>query len=197
MTFQININNKNVEVKLEQKKGIKHVYLRVLTVNLLQIRANRYFDIFDAKNLIDNKIEWIEKSILNLEKKQIKEDEFFYLGKVEKIEDFKIKNIDKFYKDEIKKYIPSLVEEYSKKMDLYPTSISYRKNKRTWGSCNFKNGLNFNILLMKYPIRIMEYIVIHELAHIKHKNHSKKFWNLVEKFSPEYKQIEKEFKSLL
>ena len=82
-------------------------------------------------------------------------------------------------------------------MDLYPTSISYRKNKRTWGSCNFKNGLNFNILLMKFPLEIMQYVVIHELSHIKHKNHSKNFWNLVEKYCPNYKQIEKEFKNFL
>ena len=82
-------------------------------------------------------------------------------------------------------------------MQLYPNKISYRKNKRTWGSCNYKNELNFNILLMRYPIYIMEYIVIHELAHIKYKNHSKDFWILVEKFCPNYKDIEKTFKSLL
>ena len=105
--------------------------------------------------------------------------------------------MDNFYKNEIQKYIPNLVDEYSKKMNLFPTKISYRKNKRTWGSCNYKNELNFNILLMRYPLYIMEYIVIHELAHIKHKNHSKKFWDLVEEFSLNYKQIEKEFKSLL
>ncbi|HRM35744.1 MAG TPA: M48 family metallopeptidase [Aliarcobacter cryaerophilus] len=52
-------------------------------------------------------------------------------------------------------------------------------------------------MLMKFPLYIMEYIVIHELAHIKHKNHSKKFWELVEKYSPNYKEIEKIFKTLL
>ncbi|PWE24704.1 M48 metallopeptidase family protein, partial [Aliarcobacter skirrowii] len=91
----------------------------------------------------------------------------------------------------------SLVEKYSNLMQLYPTKISYRKNRRTWGSCNFKNELNFNILLAKYPIFIIEYIVIHELAHIKHKNHSKDFYFLVEKFSPNYKKIEEFFKTLL
>ena len=50
---------------------------------------------------------------------------------------------------------------------------------------------------MKYPLEIMEYIVVHELSHIKHKNHSKDFWNLVEEFSPNYKYIEKYFKTLL
>ena len=197
MSFQIEINQKLVTVKLEKKKNIKHVYLRVINPSLVQIRTNIYFTLYDAKELIERKIAWIENSILKLEEKNISEDEFLYLGIRKKIEDYKIKNIDTFYKKEILKYIPILVEKYALKMNLFPTTISYRKNKRTWGSCNYKNGLNFNILLMKFPIELMEYVVIHELAHIEHKNHSKKFWDLVQKYCPDYKQREKLFKSFL
>lgn len=197
MNFQIEINEKIVTVNLEKRKNIKHVYLRVLNPNLIQIKTNIYYTLNDAKLLIQKKIDWISTSILKLEKKSINEDEFLYLGVRKKLEEFKIKNIDNFYKKEILKYLPNLVDDYAKKMNLFPTSIKYRKNKRTWGSCNYKNGLNFNILLMKFPIELMEYVVIHELAHIKHKNHSKKFWDLVEEFCPNYKQREKIFKSFL
>ncbi len=82
-------------------------------------------------------------------------------------------------------------------MQLFPTSIKYRKNKRTWGSCNFKNGLNFNTLLVKFPLEVIEYVVIHELAHIKYKNHSKDFWNLVYKYCSDYKKREETLKSFL
>ena len=197
MSFQIEINQRLVTVQLEKRKNIKHVYLRVLKPNLIQIKTNIYYTIFDAKDLIQKKITWIENSILRLEEKNIDEDEFLYLGERKKIEDYKIKNIDNFYKKEILKYLPTLVEIHSKKMNLIPTSIKYRKNKRTWGSCNHKNELNFNILLMKFPIELMEYVIIHELAHIEHKNHSKKFWDLVEEFCPDYKQREKLFKKFL
>lgn len=197
MNFEVNLNNKSVKVELENRRNIKHCYIRVLNSNLIQIRANIYFNLDDAKNLITKKKIWLENSLRELEKKSLNEDEFLLFGKKEKLQDFNIKNLDIFYKNEIQKYIPKLVEEYSKQMKLYPTKISYRKNRRTWGSCNYKNELNFNILLMKYPIFIMEYIVIHELAHIKHKNHSKNFWALVEKYSPKYKEIEKIFKNLL
>jgi predicted metal-dependent hydrolase len=197
LSFQIEINQRLVTVKLEKRRNIKHVYLRVLNPTLIQIKTNIYYTLYDAKNLIEKKIDWISSSILRLEEKSIDEDEFLYLGVRKKLEDFKIKNIDNFYKKEIVKYLPNLVDIYSKKMNLIPTSIKYRKNKRTWGSCNYKNGLNFNILLMKFPIELMEYVVIHELAHIKHKNHSKKFWDLVEEFCPDYKQREKIFKSFL
>ena len=197
MSFQIEINQKLVTVKLEKRKNIKHVYLRVLNPTLIQIKTNIYYTLHEAKDLIQKKITWIENSILRLEEKKIDENEFLYLGQRKKLEDFKIKNIDNFYKKEILKYLPDLVQEYSIKMNLMPTSISYRKNKRTWGSCNYKNGLNFNILLMKFPIELMEYVVIHELAHIEHKNHSKDFWNLVKEFCPDYKQREKLFKNFL
>ena len=197
MSFQIEINQRLVTVQLEKKRNIKHVYLRVLNPNLIQIKTNIYYTLYDAKNLIEKKIDWISTSILKLEKKSVNEDEFLYLGVRKKLEDFKIKNLDSFYKKEILKYLPDLVDIYSKKMNLFPTSIKYRKNKRTWGSCNYKNGLNFNILLMKFPIELMEYVIIHELAHIKHKNHSKKFWDLVEDFCPDYKQREKIFKNFL
>lgn len=190
-------NSSFINIELKNKENIKHCYLRILKKDFIQIRANKYFTVDDAKKLILRKKTWIENNLKEMEKKALKEDEFLLLGKKEKLQNFAIKNLDTFYKNEIQKYIPKLVEEYSKKMKLYPEKISYRKNKRTWGSCNYKNELNFNILLMKYPIFIMEYIVIHELAHIKHKNHSKNFWILVEKYCPQYKEIEKIFKTLL
>lgn len=197
MSFQIELNEKQVTVKLVNKKNVKHCYIRVLKDDLIEIKSNIYFSLYDAKILVEKRKNWLENAIKKVSKNALLEDEFLYLGEVKKLQDYNIKNLDKFYKNEIEKILPNIVETFSKKMDLYPTSISYRKNKRTWGSCNFKNGLNFNILLMKFPLEIMQYIVIHELSHIKHKNHSKNFWNLVEKYCPNYKQIEKEFKNFL
>ena len=197
MSFQIEINKKIVTVKLENRKNIKHCYMRVLKEDLIQIRANRYFTLYDARNLVEKKLDWLEASIKKLSKNSLNEGEFLLLGEVKRMEDFRIKNLDLFYKKEIQKILPIRVEEFSKKMQLFPTSISFRKNKRTWGSCNFKNGLNFNILLMKFPIEVMDYVIVHELAHIKHKNHSKDFWNLVAVYCPNYKEIEKLFKNFL
>ena len=197
MSFQIEINKTIVTVKLENKKNIKHCYLRILKADLIQIRANKYFTIFDAKDLINRKKDWIEASILKMSKKSLNDDEFMLLGEKKNYVNYKIKNSDTFYRGEIEKILPQKVDEFSKKMNLFPTSISYRKNKRTWGSCNYKNGLNFNILLMKFPIEVMEYVIVHELSHIKHKNHSKDFWNLVAVYCPNYKEVEKSFKKFL
>lgn len=145
--------------------------------------------------LIERKKEWLMNGFSKLEKNQLDENEFLFLGVRHKNLD--LRDLDKFYKDEAIKIITPLVEKYSEIMSLQPTLLKFRKNKRTWGSCNYKNEVNFNTLLVKYPIEIVEYVVIHELAHIKHKNHSKQFWNLVEEYCPNYKYRMKLFKTLL
>ena len=177
----------NYFYKLDNLKEVKVIWKKYDKANILEIGIEYPTAIVDLDRLAGIKItdEWLLKF------------GFFNNGFCYNLEDFKIKNIDNFYKKEILKYLPNLVETYAKKMNLIPTSIKYRKNKRTWGSCNYKNGLNFNILLMKFPLELMEYVIIHELAHIKHKNHSKSFWDLVEVYCPDYKKREKIFKNFL
>ncbi len=104
------------------------------------------------------------------------------------------KHVDNFYKEEAKQFVPLLVEKWSGQMALTPTNIRFRKTKRQWGSCSGKNILSFNTMMMKLPQDVIQYIVVHELAHIQHKHHQKSFWKLVEKYMPDYKQHVTELK---
>ena len=97
------------------------------------------------------------------------------------------KQIDLFYKTEAKKYLPSLIEKYAQEMQLFPEAVRFRKTKRQWGSCSAGNRLSFNTMLMKLPLNVIEYVVVHELAHIAHKHHQKSFWKLIEAYMPDYK----------
>ena len=105
------------------------------------------------------------------------------------------KHVDNFYKEEAKEFVPLLVEKWSGQMALRPTNIRFRKTKRQWGSCSGKNVLSFNTMMMKLPQDVIQYIIVHELAHIQHKHHQKSFWKLVEKYIPEYKQHVTELKN--
>lgn len=107
------------------------------------------------------------------------------------------RHIDNFYKVEAKNYIPTIVIQWSKIMKLYPNNITFRKTKRQWGSCSSRDYLSFNTMLMKLPPDVIQYIVIHELAHIKHKHHQKAFWALVEKHLPSYKAQVKVLKNFI
>jgi predicted metal-dependent hydrolase len=68
--------------------------------------------------------------------------------------------------------------------------IRIKNTKTRWGSCSSKGNLNFNWKLMMAPPYAMEYVVIHELCHLKHLNHSKAFWALVSEHMPDYKKAE-------
>lgn len=106
----------------------------------------------------------------------------------------KIRNIDNNEENlrrAARETIPAIVERYSKIMELRPTSIKITSAKKRFGSCSSKNGLCFSWRLMAYPTEAIEYVVVHELAHIKHHNHSTKFYKLIEKYMPDYKERQK------
>jgi len=105
------------------------------------------------------------------------------------------RHIDTFYKEEAKQYIPELVNTWAKVMGLVYNNISFRKTKRQWGSCSGRNDLSFNTMMMKLPLDVIQYIIVHELVHIVHKHHQKSFWQLVEKYLPTYKTQVKELKN--
>ena len=105
------------------------------------------------------------------------------------------KHIDSFYRDNAKAYIPPLVTLWAERMQLSPNKVSFRKTKRQWGSCSGKNDLSFNTMMMKLPPDVIQYIIVHELAHIRHKHHQKAFWAMVGKYLPDYKQQVQELKT--
>lgn len=91
--------------------------------------------------------------------------------------------------------IPPLVERYSKAMGLKPTSVKITSAEKRFGSCSGKNSLCFSWRLMAYPTAAVEYVVVHELAHIKYHNHSPAFYSLIEKYMPDYKERQKLLKN--
>lgn len=96
---------------------------------------------------------------------------------------------DNYYKDLCNTVITSIVNSYAGKMQCYPTKLSYRHNKTRWGSCSSRNTLSLNTRLMMLPKAMITYVVIHELAHIRHKNHSSAFWEFVAQYCPDYKAL--------
>lgn len=89
-------------------------------------------------------------------------------------------------KERAKEVIPEIVMKYAKLMDVDYQKITIRRQKTRWGSCSSKGNLNFNCLLMLAPTEVLEYVVVHELAHRKEMNHSPRFWNIVKDIKPDY-----------
>lgn len=194
MNFKVLLREKEVEAKLINKRNVRHCYLRIIEDNSIQITANKYFSLDDAKDLIFRKEDWILKH-LNKKSAKLPDDEFYYLGEKFQKKDFENFDLIKFYRSKASQVITPIVNNQANIMQLFPKVIKYRNNKSRWGSCSHDNTINLNLNLLKFPASVIEYVVIHELSHIKHKNHSKKFWDLVEVYCPEYKKCEKLLKS--
>lgn len=87
-----------------------------------------------------------------------------------------------------KKIFPERVEYYAQIMGISYGRITIREQKTRWGSCSSKGNLNFNWKLTLMPMEILDYVVVHELAHRREMNHSKAFWRIVEQVLPDYRE---------
>jgi len=170
------------------------------------------------KKFIDTKYLWILKHIKSIKTKLLPVmtygENILFLGKLEiitsdifidlykKLQQNQSKQplellYIKYYKSAAKIYLPTRVMFFSAKMNLYPTKLLYRKMKRRLGSCNLKQEITFNTLIMKLPPHLIDYIVVHELAHLKYMNHSKDFHLLIQNYLPNAKYLKKEIQNII
>ena len=102
--------------------------------------------------------------------------------------------VEYFYRQRAQEKITTLVSKWSKIMNLLPEYIGFKKSNTKWGSCSERNRLTFNPEVIKLSSSLIEYVVVHELAHIAYKNHSKEFWSEVRKYMSDYTSKEEVLK---
>ena len=208
------IDNKVYEVVIIKKKN-KNTYIRVKEDMKIYVTTNYLTSKRYIKNLLDENYSYLVKMINNMCKKNEKKDLFFYLGNsydIIFVNDLKkvdvdsdnqviyakdIKQLNRWYNKVIKDtfverftYIYNIFDEVKK-----VPSLKIRKMKSRWGVYNrVKHSVTLNSELIKYNIRCLDYVIVHELSHVIHFDHSKKFWSLVSKYCSNYKEIKKELK---
>jgi len=102
----------------------------------------------------------------------------------------------KIYRILAKSVLTEKAYDFAKIMDVLPSSIKINSARTRWGSCSNKKNLNFSWRLMMAEDCVIDYVVIHELAHLKELNHSPQFWTIVEKTLPDYKEKQCKLKIL-
>lgn len=107
------------------------------------------------------------------------------------------KNIEQFYREAARKVCTERVVYFTEKMNLNFGTIRIKNQKTRWGSCSGKGNINFNWKIVKEKMEIIDYLVIHEICHLKEMNHSKRFWKLVEDLDPKYREHAKYLKGQL
>ena len=206
MKYELDDKIYNVIIK---KKGNKNTYIRVDENNNIIVTTNYFITNNKIKKILDDNIKFLNKA-LNKEKKE----GFYLMGKkYDIIIDENIKNIEinnniirvkslkylnNWYKKEIFKIFKERLDFYYNKFDEnipYPI-LKIRTMKTRWGVCNRKvKSVTLNFNLVKYDYDCLDYVIVHELSHFVHFDHSKEFWNTVSKYYPNYKIIQKKLKN--
>ena len=133
---------------------------------------------------INEKNDWLESAVER--QKKISENKV-------QLDDKRIAELKK----SAKILLPERVSYYSKIMGVEPTGIKITSAQKRFGSCNTKNSICFSYLLMLYPQEAIDYVVVHELAHIRFHNHGKDFYSFIESVLPDYRNREKLLKDFL
>ncbi len=133
---------------------------------------------------IESKRDWLSKTLQIQKERQ---------GKRVVLNDAQIDELKK----KAKEYLPDKIEYYSNLMNVKPNGFKVTSAKKRFGSCSTNDSLCFSYLLMLYPEEAIDYVVVHELAHIKHHNHQKEFYQFIEEVLPDYKSREKLLKKFV
>ena len=157
----------------------KTLWLEVALDGSLTVRAPLLYSDREIAQFIEQHKTWVEKT----QKKQAKRFE----NRLPPLTDSEIVKLKVLAKE----ILPKRIEYYSKLTGLVATDVKITSAKKRFGSCNGKNSICFSYVLMRYPDEAIDYVVLHELAHTKHHDHSRCFWALVERYMPDYKSRRK------
>jgi len=104
--------------------------------------------------------------------------------------------VSHWYRQEAKRLFAERVAQYSSLLEVMPRTIKISSAKTQWGCCTVRGTVHLNIQLIKLPLRLVDYVVVHELAHLREMNHSAAFWDVVGSVCPAYVQLRKELKAV-
>ncbi len=173
----------SIAYKTKRSKRAKRISITVKQTGDVIVTLPFFAPPFAAQLFVQQKSAWIlamqEKLKKRFENKTIlKQTKKDYLEK----------------KDAALTMITEKVEYFNKFYNFPYKNISIRNQKSRWGSCSARGNLNFNYALIYLPEKLSDYIVIHELCHLKELNHGKRFWDLVAQMVPDHKALRKELK---
>lgn len=180
MPETINLHNQLVSYTIRRSKRAKRLRLAVYCDGNFVVTLPKGIKKSSAEKYIINKSQWIIDKIELF--KNISTNKAFNLT----TDDYQK------HKDVALKLITSRTKHFNKRYSFKYKKITIRNQKTRWGSCSKKKNLNFNFKIAFLPEKLRDYIIVHELCHLKEFNHSQKFWNLVAKTIPRYLEINKE-----
>lgn len=185
MKRQIKLDNKKVDYLIKKSKRARRLRLAIYCDGSFVITAPSDLAIGKIENYIVQKTEWVLEKLKIMKKRG--KSKIFKLVNEGNYQNLKIQAL---------KLAETRVMFFNKKYKFKYNKISIRNQKTRWGSCSKRGNLNYNYKIALLPKKLADYIIVHELCHLKEFNHSRKFWNLVGKAIPEYDEVINKIKKL-
>jgi len=179
---EIKLKELNIVCQLKRKRNIKNLSLRVYPNGEVIINAPYFYPKFLITNFVEKKSDWLKKKI-NI----CQNSHMIAISKKSRVDYLKDKEKARYL---VRKRLEYFNQYYNFKFD----KIKIKDHKSMWGSCSIKANLNFNFRILYLPEKMRDYIIVHELCHLKELNHSKNFWQLVSLTIPDYKNIRRQLK---
>lgn len=182
MSKQITIQDRKIDYTLRKSVRARRMRLAVYCDGLIVVTAPADLKETIAEKFIREKAQWLFKKI-----------DFFDQFKGHDIARYSEEDYLK-YKDDAYALAEKRVEYFKQIYGFCFNKINIKNQKTRWGSCSKKGNLNFNYKIVLLHERLADYVIVHELCHLKEFNHSRKFWNLVGEIIPNYLDIKDELK---
>jgi len=179
----IEIDKRKFKYKLKRQRGIKSIRLAIYPDGNFVVTAPRWYPLYIINRFVGEKSGWI----------------------VDKLKNIDFADISRKKKEEAARYraakasallsVRRRVAFFNRHYNFLCNKITVKNQKTCWGSASSGKNLNFNYKIIDLPEELQDYIIVHELCHLKELNHSQKFWELVGETTPDYKELRKKLKN--
>lgn len=216
----IELSQQAIPYKVICNNRSKNIRLYINVLGELEVRIPKRVKEESISEILSRHSKWILKHLSNRKQKK----EFYYFGNelnvvqsfnlFSTVSEFRLKEnvlniispdensltlndlFEVWLKQKALEYIPMRTAKLAEQYEFTYKHVTIRSQKSRWGSCSANGSLSFNSRLMKFDKDVIDYVIVHELCHLREMNHSKKFWGLVGEIIPEYKYFVKRLRSM-
>ncbi len=222
--FHIDVNNRRIKCLVRHSRRARYIQIRIDQVGYLELVVPANRSVNEARGFLQSKMQWIRDNLHLI--REISPDDYYLFGekitvihsyelfrakhgivwqpqqrtlRITSPEGSQVKTVDlyKFYLRSISaKYLVPRTKLFAHTYGFSPKKIIIRAQKTRWGSCSSDKTISLNYNLVRFRPEVIDYLIVHELCHLRVMNHSPGFWHEVAKIVPDYKMLRKELKGM-
>lgn len=168
------------EVHFISSKRARNLSITVRHDSSIRVTIPKGMNLTIARKFFESKIDWVRRYLTKIERQNRQNQPLLELSDAEQ--------------RKAKIYLPQRLAYLADKYGFTYNRIYIRNQRTRWGSCSSRDNISLNMKLVRLPLELQNYVILHELVHTKHKNHSKKFWQALDKLVGDSKKLKRQMR---